>query len=192
VGLEIMLNPIVGIGMSAAMGFRVSIPLLILAQGGWGDTVYLPDSLAWLGGAGVAEFLCMMAFVEVTGFFIPRAGFVLDLIATPIAVLLGVLLTWGCLSGVHPLARVPAALLFGGGAVITVQGLTCSARAMARATRRTSMVLALAVFEPLAAAIFASLILFNPILAITALALGLVGLKSRLNMLAERLTPSEQ
>ena len=63
---DVALSIVLGIGLAAATGFRVFLPMLIVS--GTAYTGYLPlgDNFAWLGTAPSLVMLTVAAIVEIT------------------------------------------------------------------------------------------------------------------------------
>ncbi|HPK72658.1 MAG TPA: DUF4126 domain-containing protein [Vicinamibacterales bacterium] len=78
-----------GLGLAAACGFRVFVPLLVLSVGAHAGYVPLADGWQWMGSApAMIAFACATVF-EVLGYCIPWVDHLLDLVATPAAVAAG-------------------------------------------------------------------------------------------------------
>ncbi|RPH30331.1 DUF4126 domain-containing protein [bacterium] len=119
-----------GIGLSAACGFRVFVPLLITSI--MGMTGWLPVSLE--GTRWIATWPALLTFatatlLEILGYLIPWLDHLLDSIATPAAVVAGVLVSASTMVDLPPLLRWAIALIGGGGIAGAIQGVTVLARA---------------------------------------------------------------
>jgi hypothetical protein len=87
------LSLVVGIGLAAAAGLRVFLPLLVLGVAAHAGVVPLTPTFDWIGsGPGIAA-LATASVVEVVGYYIPWVDNLLDMIAGPLAVLSGIVLT---------------------------------------------------------------------------------------------------
>jgi len=83
-----------GIGLSAACGFRVFIPLLAVSMAGYFDWLSLPSDMQWM--ATLTAIICFgtAALVEIGAYYVPFLDNLLDIIATPLAVIAGSLLAF--------------------------------------------------------------------------------------------------
>ena len=54
-GLELVLAVAMGVGLAAAVGFRVFLPMLVLSIGAYSGHLTLTSGLAWLGKIGRAH-----------------------------------------------------------------------------------------------------------------------------------------
>ncbi len=167
--LETILSLCVGIGVSAACGFRVFLPPLALGiaqRMGLSAAAALPE---WLSSTPMLLALACAALVEIGAYYIPWVDNALDTIASPAAVIAGVLLTAGMLDGVSPGWKWTLAIVAGGGAAGITQAATVVTRGLSTATSggvtnavvstgesagALMMVLLAIVIAPLAAALF--------------------------------------
>lgn len=132
--LEIVLSACLGIGLAAAAGFRVFVPPLILGIAirlGVPATDVAPD---WLGSWIAIAVFAVAAVVEVGAYYVPWLDNALDTVASPLAVLSGVLLTAGMTSELHPVAQWSLAIVAGGGAAGITQTASVFTRALSSAT----------------------------------------------------------
>lgn len=132
--METWLSICVGIGLSAACGFRVFVPPLFLSVAALTGQVQLSPGFAWLGTYPALIAFAVAATVEVAGYFIPWVDHALDSLASPAAVVAGTMLTASLLTDLDPFLKWTLALIAGGGAAGVVQGLTVGARGVSSAT----------------------------------------------------------
>jgi hypothetical protein len=128
--MESLVNIGLGVGLSAACGFRVFVPLLFASI--MGVTGWLP--LATPGTGWIATWPALITFatatlLEIFAYFIPWLDHILDTIATPAAVVAGVIVSASTMVDIPPLIRWSVALIAGGGIAGLVQGATVLARA---------------------------------------------------------------
>lgn len=126
---ELLLGVALGIGLAAATGFRVFIPLLVAglaARAGW---VPLIDSFAWLQSTPALVALSTAAVLEILAFYIPGVDHLLDVIAGPLAVVAGIIVSASVMVDLPPEVRWPVAVIAGGG----IAGLTKATTAVIRA-----------------------------------------------------------
>lgn len=130
---EIMAGLLLGVGLSAACGFRVFVPLLAVSVAGLTGWLPLGDSFRWLATWPALTVLGVATVAEVLAYHIPWLDHALDVIAAPLAVVAGTLLTAAQLADLDPLAKWALALIAGGGAAGAVQGSTTVLRAVSTA-----------------------------------------------------------
>ncbi len=87
-----------GIGLSAACGFRVFIPPLALSIAAHGGMLQLSSEWEWLASESAITILSIAATVEVFAYFIPWVSNFLDSIEIAIAPIAGMFMTASTLS----------------------------------------------------------------------------------------------
>lgn len=127
--LDPLFSIALGIGLAAATGFRVFLPLLVAGLAARGGYVPLIDSLSWLQSTPALIALGTAAGVEALAFYIPGVDHILDVLAGPLAIVAGVLASASVMVDLPPEARWPIALIAGGG----VAGITKTTAALVRA-----------------------------------------------------------
>ena len=188
--METLLGLCLGVGLSAACGLRVFIPLLCLSVASHLGLVPLADSFQWIATPPAMVALIAATFVEVTAYFVPWLDNALDSIAGPAAVLAGTIITASQLDQLHPLLQWSLALIAGGGAAGMVQSATTFLRgASSMATGGLANPL-LATAE-LGGALAGSVVsLLFPILAAFVLFTGLLAIIIRLRRRQTRRAPA--
>ncbi len=89
-------------GLSAACGFRIFIPPLTYGLLYKADLVQLREGWDWIGSDWVILVLGMAALLEIIGNLVPWIDNLLDVIATPTAIIAGTTLSAVCLSEIDP------------------------------------------------------------------------------------------
>jgi hypothetical protein len=118
----------IGIGLAAATGFRVFLPLLIAgAAARWGG-LPLAGGFQWLSSTSALLALGTASVVEVAAYYIPLVDHVLDVVAGPAAVFAGVFASASAMVDIPPGIMWPVAIVGGGG----VAGLTKAMSALIR------------------------------------------------------------
>lgn len=126
---------LLGLTLSAAVGFRIFIPPLVLCMGNLFFGVSLPEGLSWLGTYPALAILATATVAEVAAFYVPHVDNMLQTLVSPAAVVAGTIVTSGFLSGhLDPTLQWTLALIAGGGAAGAVQGLTTASRGVTTAT----------------------------------------------------------
>jgi hypothetical protein len=126
--LETFLSIAVGLGLSAACGFRVFVPLLALSLASMNGYMPLASGFEWIGTMPALIAFGTATALEVLAYYIPWFDHVLDTIATPTAVVAGVVTSASVLTDVPPLLKWSVAIIGGGSAAGLVQGATVLAR----------------------------------------------------------------
>lgn len=127
--MESILGIAIGIGLSAACGFRVFVPLLIMNLAALSGQIHLPSGFVWIGSIHATIAFSTATIVEVLGYYIPGIDHVLDIIATPAAIAAGTITTASMAVEMSPFLKWTMALIAGGGIAGLVQGTTVALRA---------------------------------------------------------------
>ncbi len=123
-----LLSICIGIGLSAACGFRVFMPLLIMSIATLAGHLTLSPGFAWIGTYPALTAFAVAACLEICGYYIPWVDNLLDAIATPAAIIAGTIATASSVAGMSPLFAWALAIIAGGGTAGTIQGFTILSR----------------------------------------------------------------
>jgi hypothetical protein len=126
--METLLSIALGIGLSAACGFRVFIPLLIISAANYAGHISLSPEFEWIGTLPALIAFGTATILEILAYYIPWLDQLLDTIATPAAIVAGVIASASVFAEVSPLFRWTLALIGGGGIAGLVQGATALTR----------------------------------------------------------------
>lgn len=172
--METAIGLVIGIGLSAACGFRVFLPMLgfaIAAHVGW---VNPTGHLAWIATWPALIALATATLIEIAAYYIPWLDNLLDTITTPLAIAAGIAVTASLTGGMHPLLQWSLAVIAGGGVSGLVQGGTVALRAGSTATTGGLANPIISTLEWIAAALLTLCILLAPLLGIALVALLLI------------------
>jgi hypothetical protein len=125
---------IAGIGLSAAAGFRVFIPMLVLSIAGKSGAIELGDSFLWLESWPALLALSTATVAEVAAYYIPWVDNALDSIATPAALVAGTVISAAVLPDINPGVKWTLAAIMGGAPAGVVQAGTVLTRGTSTAT----------------------------------------------------------
>ena len=127
--IRILLSICVGIGLAAACGFRVFVPLLCLSIASMTGYVHVDDSFAWVGTWPALIAFAVATVVEVAAYYVPYIDNLLDSIAVPAATAAGVCVAALAITDVDPFWRWTVAIIGGGGVAASTQIATTKLRA---------------------------------------------------------------
>jgi uncharacterized protein DUF4126 len=127
--LDLPLSIALGVGLAAATGFRIFLPMLILSAAAYTGHLSLDERFAWLATPAALTTLSVAALLEILAYYVPAVDNLLDVLATPAAWVAGTVVSAAVMIDVPPLVKWTAAVIAGGG----VAGLTQAATAMLRA-----------------------------------------------------------
>jgi Domain of unknown function (DUF4126) len=131
---DVLLSLALGIGLAAAVGLRVFLPLLVVAVAAYFGKIPLAPAFSWLASLPAIVMLAIAAVVEVAGYYIPGVDNLLDTISAPLALIAGTLVVAAPLWDLPPLLKWTAAILAGGGTAGLAHGVTSLLRAKSTVT----------------------------------------------------------
>jgi hypothetical protein len=123
-----LLGIAVGISLSAACGFRVFVPLLIINLATLTGHLHLAPGFEWIGSDYATIAFGTATLFEILAYYIPWLDHVMDLIASPAAIIAGTITTASVVMDISPFLRWTLAIIAGGGAAAIVQGATVALR----------------------------------------------------------------
>ncbi len=128
---EALLGVAVGLGLAAACGFRVFLPLFGLSLASLSGHLSVGADFSWVATTPAAIALGTATGLEIVAYYVPWLDHALDALATPAAMIAGVITTAAVVIDVPPVLRWAIALIGGGGAAGLIQGATVLLRAKA-------------------------------------------------------------
>lgn len=173
--METFLSILIGLGLSAACGFRVFVPLLVMSlasRAGVGQLV-LGDGFAWIGSTAALISFAAATVLEIAGYYIPWVDNLLDAVATPTAIVAGIVVTASSVADVNPFLQWSLAILAGGGTTAVFQGITATTRQISSFTTGGLANPLVATAEAGGSALLAVLAITLPVVAIL-LVIGLL------------------
>lgn len=126
---EYLLAAALGISLAAAVGFRVFVPVLMVAIAARVGYLNLAPTFDWLTTNSAMAMLAVAALVEIAAYYLPGVDNVLDALTTPLALLAGTMMVAAPLWDLPPLIKWTTAAIAGGGAAGITQVLTSLVRA---------------------------------------------------------------
>lgn len=126
--MDLFVSVLIGIGLAAACGFRVFVPLLVLSIAARTGHVPLTDDFQWVASLPALIAFATATVVEIGAYYVPWLDHTLDTLATPAAMVAGVIATAAVVGDLPPVLRWAIAVLAGGGLAGTVQGATVLTR----------------------------------------------------------------
>ena len=131
----------------------------------------LAPGFEWIGSYSATVAFAVATVIEVLAYCIPWLDHVLDLIASPAAVIAGTVVTASTVMDVSPFLKWTLALIAGGGAAAIIQGITVTLRAKSSALTGGTGNLLVSSVELAGSIIAALLAIIVPILCLVLLLL---------------------
>ena len=164
--MDTLLGIAIGLGLSAACGFRVFVPLLVMNLASLSGHLHLASWFAWIGSSYATVAFATATIAEVFAYFIPWLDHAPDIVATPAAVIAGTLATASLVTDMSPFLKWTLALIAGGGIAGLVQGTTVTLRTTSLASTAGVGNPLVSSLELIGSIIFSLLAILVPILCI--------------------------
>jgi uncharacterized protein DUF4126 len=166
--METLLSILLGLGLAAACGFRVFVPLLVMSLASRAGAGYLElgGGFAWIGSTPALISFAVATGLEIAGYYIPWIDNLLDAVATPAAIIAGMVVTASAVTGMDPFVRWTLAIVGGGGTAAVFQGITATARQLSSFTTGGLGNPLIATMEAGGSALLAVLAIGVPVLAV--------------------------
>jgi hypothetical protein len=172
--MEWLLSVCLGLGLAAACGFRIFVPMLGMSIAAQAGHLHLSPGFEWIGSPTAIACFSVATIIEIVAYYVPWVDNALDSVATPAAVIAGTILTASVVADMSPLMQWTVAIIAGGGAAGIVQSGTVLVRGASTATTGGSANFVVSTGEWIGAAGTTLLAILLPVLA----AIGVVGLVS--------------
>jgi len=168
-----LLSVAVGLGLSAACGFRIFVPMLVMSIAAKAGYLTLAGSFEWIGSTPALIALASATALEIGAYYLPLIDNLLDTVATPAAVVAGVVATASQVGDLNPMLGWSMAIIGGGGLAASIQGMTSLTRHASALTTGGFGNPLVSTGEAAASVLFSLLAIFVPLVALIA-ALALI------------------
>jgi hypothetical protein len=123
-----------GLGLAAACGFRVFIPPLMIGVASRAGYYELEGSYTWVSEDWAIAVFTLATLLELGAYYVPWIDNLLDVVATPSAILAGIFVTSASLEGMDSSLQWFLAIIAGGGVAGTIQLGTVATRVISTTT----------------------------------------------------------
>lgn len=179
-GLEGLISVGIGLGLAAACGFRVFTPLLVAGIAARWGRLPLAGGFEWLGTTPALIAFGTATLLEVAAYYVPWLDHALDVLATPAAVLAGMVAAASVMTDLPPLLKWTMTIVGGGGAAGMIQAASVVLRLKSAAVTGGLANPLVATVELIGAVVTAILAIMLPLLAVLlAAAVTVVALRQR-------------
>ena len=170
--LPYILSSFIGIGLAAASGFRVFLPLFAVSLASYLGWIPTNDNFQWLSGLPTLIVTGVATVVEILAYYIPVVDNFLDTVTVPLATVAGSVLFASQFIELGTFPQWALAIIAGGGTAATIAAGFAGARAASTATTAGIGNNVIATTETAGAGLMSVLSIFLPVIAfILALAL---------------------
>ena len=165
--LEIILALCLGVTLSAAAGFRIFVPPLVMSVAANYGHIELSPDFQWLGSNDAMIVLAVATVIEIFAYYIPVVDNILDSIAIPVVLAVGTSLTAASLGeDIDPVLRWTIAVIAGGGSAGIVEGFSSISRIFSTGLTGGMGNFLFSTLESLGAALLSILGVFLPVFAV--------------------------
>ncbi len=132
--MEILLSICLGLGLAAACGFRIFVPFLVMSSAAHLGYLHVDGKFEWIASTPALVVFGAATLLEIGAYYLPWLDNLLDTVASPAAVVAGIVATASVVTDVDPLLKWTLAVIAGGGLAGAVQSLTSGARGVSTLT----------------------------------------------------------
>lgn len=171
--LPYVLSAFIGIGLAAASGFRVFLPMFAVSLASYFHWIPMSESFEWLSSLPALLTTGIAMIAEILAYYIPFVDHLLDTVSVPMATVAGSILFASQFADLGTFPQWALALIAGGGTAATISSGFAGIRAASTATTGglgnsvvgttetagAGIMSVLAIAAPFIAAIFAVIIL---------------------------------
>ncbi len=125
---ETILATITGIGLAAACGFRIFVPLLLLNLASIFGFIHLSSGFEWIGNYYATITFALATVLEISAYYVPWLDNVMDTIASPVSVIAGTIATASIVTDMPSSLKWMVAIIAGGGIAGLLHGSTALLR----------------------------------------------------------------
>ncbi|MFW2135198.1 DUF4126 domain-containing protein [Chryseobacterium sp. TY4] len=171
--LPYVISIFVGIGLAAATGFRVFLPMFAVSLASYFHWIPTNESFQWLASLPALITTGVATVMEILAYYIPYIDNILDSISIPLATIAGSVLFASQYMGLDGVSEWALALIAGGGTAATIASGFAGTRVVSTATTGGIGNHVVATTETAGASVMSIFALALPILAFI-FAIGLV------------------
>ncbi len=161
--VTILLAIFTGLGLAAACGLRVFLPLFVLGFAVRSGSYEVVDDFRWIGSTPALVSFGAATTLEILAFYVPWLDNLLDLVALPLAAIAGALATTSVLVGMDPWMHWTLGIVAGAGVATIIHVPMSAARAASTATTGGAANAAVSTSELAGAGLVSGMAVFAPI-----------------------------
>lgn len=172
---QILLAILIGVGLSAACGFRMFVPFLFISVAANAGQITLAPGFEWMAEDAAVITFTVATVIEILAYYIPWVQDALAAVATPAAAVAGTILTASMITDMSPFMKWGISAIAGGGTATTVHVGTVAARGVGLMFTGGLANFVVSTVELVGAAVMAFLAVFIPLAALALLVCLFVG-----------------
>jgi len=161
--VQLLLGVLSGLGLAAACGLRVFLPLLAASIAVRTGVFEVQEGFAWLGSTPALVAFSVATVLEIAAYYVPVLDNLLDTVATPAAAAAGALLATAAMVEMEPWLRWTLGIVAGAGLATTVQLPTAALRGGSTVTTAGVANPGISTLEALGSAVVSGMAILTPI-----------------------------
>lgn len=163
--LPYVLSAFIGIGLAAATGFRVFLPMFAVSLVSYFQWIPMNESFEWLSSLPTLITTGIATLAEILAYYIPIVDHLLDTVSVPMATIAGSVLFASQFADLGTFPQWGLALIAGGGTAATISSGFAGIRAASTATTGGLGNSVVGTTETAGAGIMATLAMVAPVIA---------------------------
>ncbi|MCP2037382.1 DUF4126 domain-containing protein [Chryseobacterium sp. HSC-36S06] len=166
--LPYIISAFIGIGLAAATGFRVFMPMFAVSLASYLGWIPMNESFEWIAGLPTLITTGIAMVAEILAYYIPFIDHLLDTISVPLATIAGSVMFASQFADIGTFPQWALALIAGGGTAAAISSGFAGTRAASTATTGGLGNSVVATAETAGAGIMSFLALVAPVIAFIA------------------------
>jgi hypothetical protein len=164
--MDVALSILAGLGLSAACGFRVFVPIFAASLAAMFGYYTPADDFIWIASPVAVIAFGSATLFEIAAYYIPYVDHLFDAVATPAAVLAGILISAAEFGEIQPFLKWTLAVIAGGGIAGAIQIGTVALRGFSLATSAGGTNFIVSTLEIIGAIIMSAVAILFPVVAL--------------------------
>ncbi|WP_304343744.1 DUF4126 domain-containing protein [Chryseobacterium koreense] len=132
--LPYILSAFIGVGLAAATGFRVFLPMFAVSLASYMGWIPMNENFQWLAGLPTLITTGIATIVEILAYYIPFVDHFLDTMSVPLATIAGSVLFASQFADIGTFPQWALAIIAGGGTAAAISSGFAGTRAASTAT----------------------------------------------------------
>ncbi|MBP7173122.1 MAG: DUF4126 domain-containing protein [Cloacibacterium sp.] len=160
-----VISAFIGIGLAAASGFRVFLPMFAVSLASYMGWIPMNESFQWLSGLPTLITTGIATIVEILAYYIPYVDHLLDTASVPLATIAGSVMFASQFADIGTFPQWALALIAGGGTAAAISTGFAGTRVASTATTGGLGNNIIASTETAGAGVMTALSIFVPVIA---------------------------
>lgn len=165
--MDILIGVFLGIGLAAAVGFRIFLPFLVMSVAAQFGLMELSSGFEWIGSKAALILFGTASIFEILAYYIPWFDNLLDTVTAPLAMVCGSIVMASAMVEIEPWIKWTLAIIAGGGTAGLIKGTSTTTRAVSSVTTAGLGNPLVASVEAAGSVVLSLMSIFIPVLAVT-------------------------